>query len=88
MKTNKKTCSSVVTVLLIWLIGLSQAWAEPATEHSGIAVFAKCSRQCAAEREQCRTALEKDCRPAGDDCYESCDVAYPACMAKCPRPGA
>ena len=68
-------------------VGVNLAQAEAAAPQQGIAEFAKCSRQCVTENTQCREKLEKKCTSADSNCFEACDVAYPACMAKCPRPG-
>lgn len=60
---------------------------QAANTPTGIAEFAQCSRQCMQENEQCQKELADKCKPSDADCLESCEVAYPACMAECPKPG-
>lgn len=80
----RKYMISVLTGLLISVYMLEASAAKPPPE---IAEFAKCSRQCVTEQQQCRKKLETKCKGAGEACFESCDIAYPTCMAKCPKPG-
>ena len=63
------------------------AQADSDITKSGINEFAGCSRQCVAENEKCKKERQADCKKGDDSCFEVCDIAYPDCMAKCPRPG-
>ena len=87
MQCNNKKCFLGAMLLLGWMAILSTVCADPATGQAGIEAFAKCSRQCVAENQQCRKQLEKQCSGHDEDCYESCTVAYPLCMAGCAKPG-
>ncbi len=87
MQCNNKICSGMAMLLLAWVAILPIVHAESSKVPAGIDEFAKCSRRCAAENEQCRQKLAKTCAAHDEDCYESCTVTYPACMAECPRPG-
>ena len=79
---------SVIVSGLLMLFALSQLTNVYATDkQTSIAEFAKCSRQCTNENDQCRKKQAEKCGNSDKDCYESCDIAYPDCMAKCPRPG-
>lgn len=85
------TCKSRVyaSMALAVLFATGQmAYTQAANTPTGIAEFAKCSRQCMQENKQCQQELEGKCKSADSDCLESCNIAYPACMAKCPKPGA
>lgn len=84
------TCKSRVyaSMVLAVLIATGQmAYTQAANTPTGIAEFAKCSRQCMNENEQCQKEQEDKCKPDDSDCLESCNIAYPVCMAKCPKPG-
>ena len=82
-----QSTTRLLSVLVSMFMVVTVALAEPAVPQQGIAEFARCSRQCVAENTQCREKLEKKCTSTDSNCFEACDVAYPACMAKCPRPG-
>lgn len=76
-----RICGLATLFVLIQLTNV-----HAADRQASIAEFAKCSRQCTTENEQCRKKQTEKCSN-DKDCFESCDIAYPDCMAKCPRPG-
>lgn len=78
---------SLAVTLAVLCISYRAVHANPPAVQAGIAEFAKCSRQCVAENEQCRKQHADKCGKSDSNCFEPCDIAYPACMAKCPRPG-
>lgn len=88
-----QTLTILTRGLLITLVAvgfsLQIVYAEPSTTtpQAAIAEFAKCSHQCMTENEQCHKKQAAKCDKSDANCYESCDMAYPTCMAKCPRPG-
>ncbi len=77
----------VMSVISAWLILAQVAMADSMSGKSGVSAFSKCSMQCATENKKCRQKLEKNCKANDESCFEACTVAYPECMAKCPRPG-
>lgn len=71
----------------LFFILIQPALADAGSAKSGISEFAKCSKQCLIENENCRKKQKSGCKANDDSCYEVCTIAYPDCMAKCPRPG-
>lgn len=84
--TNFLTAAWGTSLLLLGL-GMPAVFANPMGDRGGIAEFAKCSRQCVEENQRCQANRAKQCQGAGAECMEACNVAYPDCMAKCPKPG-
>ena len=66
---------------------IQTAQADSVSGNSGINKFVECSRQCMAENAKCKKERESKCKKDDENCLEACDIAYPDCMAKCPRPG-
>lgn len=77
-----------VSMVLVVLFAIGQmAYTQAENTTTGIAEFTKCARQCTQENMQCQQELADKCKSTDLDCQESCNVTYPACMAKCPKPG-
>ena len=73
--------------MTIFFLLIQTVQADSMSNKTGISEFAKCSRQCMSDNENCKKQQQSSCKKGDDSCYEVCDIAYPDCMAKCPKPG-
>jgi len=79
---------SILISSLFLFLGMFQfAMADSMEKGSSINKFVECSKQCRKKNEDCRKKASTSCKQKDESCYEPCNIAYPDCMAKCPKPG-
>ena len=74
-----------VVGFVLWLV-LSML-ANPVAADSTVSKFAQCTKQCLVENENCKKEQQAKCKQGDESCLEVCNIAYPDCVANCPRPG-
>lgn len=72
---------------LLAVFSFQVALADSMKNNPGISMFAECSRQCMKDNEACKQKASQKCAKDDETCLDACNIAYPDCMAKCPKPG-